>query len=57
MSIKRESQREAGVDAKIISWKETRGTARLPPFPLPRELAEGHLIWEVEEKGKGAQLV
>lgn len=48
---------EAGVDAKIISWKETRGTARLPPFPLPRELAEGHLISEVEKKGNGAQLV
>lgn len=56
LNIKREGLREAGVDAKMISWKETRGTARLPPLPLPWGLAEGHLIWEVEEKGNGANL-
>lgn len=42
--MKREGPRKAGVDAKMMSWKETRGTARLPPSPPsipPPRPAEG----------------
>lgn len=56
VSIKREGPREAGIDAKIIPWKEIRGTARRPPLLLLWGPAEGHLIWEIEEKGNRALL-
>lgn len=56
LSIKKESLREAGIDAKIRSWNEARGTARLPPFPLLWGPAEGHLIWERKEKEDRAHL-
>lgn len=56
VSIKREGPREAGIDAKIIPWKEIRGTARRPPLLLLWGPAEGHLIWETEEKGNRALL-